>query len=403
MSALGAQLLMATCVRLRLAALRRGRQAVSQRSTATSSRSPRARSRRPPPTARKASGGRYQIVINTPADATPTRSASSSCAAWPPRTARSTSSAWTSTGRRSSPRPAGSGRGPGAAAATVTNGVLAGPIATATWKGQLYGAPLNSNTQLLWYRKDLVPTPPTTWAQMIQDGRRAGQAGQAAPNRGAGRPVRGPTRLVQLAGRLGRRPDPERARAPSRSGRPRPQAATIMHDLASSPGRRPRRCPTTQEDQGRLGFEEGDGGVRDQLPVRLSERSAGRSQAGQGHGLGAVPARDRRPARAGHDRRHQPRRLGLLRASRRGLRRDRVPGQPPAPDRRRGQGRPAARRWRRCTTIRRWPRRIRSTQLIKQQLGGPRDPAADAGLLRRVAGHPEGALAARARSIRRRS
>jgi multiple sugar transport system substrate-binding protein len=38
---------------------------------------------------------------------------------------------------------------------------------TATWKGQLVAAPLNSNTQLLWYRKDLVPTPPTTWDEMI--------------------------------------------------------------------------------------------------------------------------------------------------------------------------------------------------------------------------------------------
>jgi len=38
---------------------------------------------------------------------------------------------------------------------------------TATWKGQLVAAPFNSNTQLLWYRKDLVPHPPTTWAEMI--------------------------------------------------------------------------------------------------------------------------------------------------------------------------------------------------------------------------------------------
>jgi len=56
----------------------------------------------------------------------------------------------------------------GANKAAVINGVLPGPIATATWKGRLYAAPANPNTQLLWYRKDLVPTPPTTWAQMIQ-------------------------------------------------------------------------------------------------------------------------------------------------------------------------------------------------------------------------------------------
>jgi multiple sugar transport system substrate-binding protein len=38
---------------------------------------------------------------------------------------------------------------------------------TATWNGQLVAAPLNSNTQLIWYRKDLVPNPPETWDEMI--------------------------------------------------------------------------------------------------------------------------------------------------------------------------------------------------------------------------------------------
>ena len=29
-------------------------------------------------------------------------------------------------------------------------------LQTATWRGQLYGVPYNTNTQLLWYRSDLV-------------------------------------------------------------------------------------------------------------------------------------------------------------------------------------------------------------------------------------------------------
>lgn len=57
----------------------------------------------------------------------------------------------------------------GANAAAVSRGVLAGPLRTATWNGKLYAAPLNSNTQLLWYRKDLIRTPPRTWNQMIND------------------------------------------------------------------------------------------------------------------------------------------------------------------------------------------------------------------------------------------
>ena len=57
----------------------------------------------------------------------------------------------------------------GANAAAVSQGVLPGPLQTATWDGKLYAAPINSNTELLWYRKDLVPNPPKTWTQMIDD------------------------------------------------------------------------------------------------------------------------------------------------------------------------------------------------------------------------------------------
>lgn len=49
---------------------------------------------------------------------------------------------------------------------------LPGPLNTATWKGKLYAVPYNSNTQLLWYRSDLVPKAPTTWADMISMARK---------------------------------------------------------------------------------------------------------------------------------------------------------------------------------------------------------------------------------------
>jgi multiple sugar transport system substrate-binding protein len=60
----------------------------------------------------------------------------------------------------------------------VMAGTLSTAIQTGSWKGKLYAAPLNSNTQLLWYRKDLVPNPPTTWDQMIQDAITLGQQGK---------------------------------------------------------------------------------------------------------------------------------------------------------------------------------------------------------------------------------
>jgi trehalose/maltose transport system substrate-binding protein len=57
----------------------------------------------------------------------------------------------------------------GANKASVENGTLKPMLNTATWKGKLYAAPDNTNTQLLWYRSDLVKTPPKTWGEMIND------------------------------------------------------------------------------------------------------------------------------------------------------------------------------------------------------------------------------------------
>ena len=56
---------------------------------------------------------------------------------------------------------------PAAAAAKIRKGTLAGPRKTATYNGRLWAAPANTNTQLLWYRKDLVPNPADTWDGLI--------------------------------------------------------------------------------------------------------------------------------------------------------------------------------------------------------------------------------------------
>ncbi len=55
---------------------------------------------------------------------------------------------------------------------------LPGPLATATWHHRLYGAPVTTNTQLLWYRADLVDTPPATWDAMVGEAGRLLAAGQ---------------------------------------------------------------------------------------------------------------------------------------------------------------------------------------------------------------------------------
>lgn len=143
----------------------------------------------------------------------------------------------------------------GSQATQVTNGVLPGPIATATWNGRLYGAPLNSNTQLLWYRKDLVPNPPQTWTQMIQDAINLAKQGKPHYIEEQGRQYEGYTvwfnSLVDSAGGQILNGPSKVALGPAAK-----QAATIIHDLATSPAADP-SLSNDQEDQGRLAFESG--------------------------------------------------------------------------------------------------------------------------------------------------
>ncbi|MDO3703349.1 ABC transporter substrate-binding protein [Micromonospora sp. C28SCA-DRY-2] len=62
--------------------------------------------------------------------------------------------------------------------AEVEQGTLAGPLETARYQDKLFAAPKNTNVQLLWYRKDLVPEPPKSWDQMISAAQRLKQQGK---------------------------------------------------------------------------------------------------------------------------------------------------------------------------------------------------------------------------------
>jgi multiple sugar transport system substrate-binding protein len=48
-----------------------------------------------------------------------------------------------------------------------TSAMLKPTVNAATYKGTLYAAPQTSDGALLYYRKDLVPTPPKTWDEMM--------------------------------------------------------------------------------------------------------------------------------------------------------------------------------------------------------------------------------------------
>ncbi|HEX7429921.1 MAG TPA: ABC transporter substrate-binding protein [Mycobacterium sp.] len=60
----------------------------------------------------------------------------------------------------------------GRAEADATSNTLPGPLETAKWQGKLYAAPITTNTQLLWYRADLMAEPPTTWDDMVAEATR---------------------------------------------------------------------------------------------------------------------------------------------------------------------------------------------------------------------------------------
>jgi multiple sugar transport system substrate-binding protein len=135
-------------------------------------------------------------------------------------------------------------------------GTLKVPLQTATWKGQLVAVPYNSNTQLLWYRDDLVPTPPTTWDQMIADAEQLAKEGKPHLIEIQGAQYEGVTvwfnTLVASAG--GSILTPSSANAAP--GKAWTIALETMKKLATSVAADP-SLPVQMEDQNRLAMEAG--------------------------------------------------------------------------------------------------------------------------------------------------
>jgi multiple sugar transport system substrate-binding protein len=140
--------------------------------------------------------------------------------------------------------------------AKASEGTLQAPLDTATWKGQLYAVPYNSNTQLLWYRSDLVPNPPKTWDDMINDSIQLAKRGkphlieiQGAQYEGA---VVWFNSLVESAGGSILKPDATDVAM----GAPATKALQIIERLAKSPAADP-SLSVQMEDQNRLAMESG--------------------------------------------------------------------------------------------------------------------------------------------------
>ena len=144
----------------------------------------------------------------------------------------------------------------GANKAQAEAGTLEGPLQTATYKGKLYAAPFNSNTQLLWYRSDLVPRPPATWDEMIDMSIALAKQGkphyiEIQGNQYEGITVWFNTLLASAGGRV-LTPDGKRASL----GAPAVAALTIMQRLATSPAADP-SLSVQMENDNRLAMESG--------------------------------------------------------------------------------------------------------------------------------------------------
>jgi multiple sugar transport system substrate-binding protein len=141
----------------------------------------------------------------------------------------------------------------GAQRQEALNNVLPIVAKGSQYNGTLYVVPLNTNAQLLWYRKDLVPNPPTTWAQMIADAKKLPASDGLIEEQGQeyeGYTVWFNSVTASAGGQI------VTANGTPVLGQPAVVAAQTIKDVATS-GRADPSLSTDQEDQGRLSFEAG--------------------------------------------------------------------------------------------------------------------------------------------------
>ncbi len=145
----------------------------------------------------------------------------------------------------------------------VTQNVFESVLQTARFEGKLMVVPIWSNTQLLWYRKDLVPTPPKTWDEMIDMAEKIGPAKgrvQVQANRYEGLVV-WVNQLIESAGTsvLAGPKEVRLEKAPTE------KALGIVGRLSRS-DIAPTNLTTANEDSARLGFEAGNSAFQINYP-----------------------------------------------------------------------------------------------------------------------------------------
>jgi multiple sugar transport system substrate-binding protein len=151
---------------------------------------------------------------------------------------------------------------------------LPGPLKTATWNGQMYAAPITTNTQLLWYRADLVTTPPSDWNAMVAEATRLHGEGQPSwiavqAKQYEGLVVWFNTLLESAGGNV----LSDDGKTVTLTDTPAHRAATvkalqIIKDVATAPGADPSITQTTEETS-RLALEQGKAALEVNWPFVL--------------------------------------------------------------------------------------------------------------------------------------
>lgn len=172
----------------------------------------------------------------------------------------------------------------------VTEKVFSNVIETASFEGQLYAAPFNTNTQLLWYRKDLVPKPPRTWDEMIDQAEKLGRGNsgtiQVQANRYEGFMVWA-NALIESAGT----PILSGPETVALSEGPTVKALEVMGRLANSSAAPP-SLSTSDEDSARLAFEGGESAFMTNYTFAYASAQAEAPEVGKKMGFARFPRVD---------------------------------------------------------------------------------------------------------------
>jgi multiple sugar transport system substrate-binding protein len=173
----------------------------------------------------------------------------------------------------------------GRAEADATADTLPGPLATATWRHKLYAAPVTTNTQLLWYRADLMDKPPATWNAMVDEATRLHAAGgpswigvQASQDEGL---VVWFNTLLQSAGGQVLSDDGQQV---TLTDTPAHRAATVsalqvLKSVATAPGADP-SITRSNEGTARLAVEQGRAALEVNWPYALASMLGNAVQGG---------------------------------------------------------------------------------------------------------------------------